>query len=633
MAMGYNHVELDSTDFSAAYNGYYSVSSGDSITFDAPDDTVRIPYRGLLISSASGVFINLTGKVLKFNTSLVDTNYGIKVINSYDVHIKGGAIVVDPAPSESDTSYSDIMTDNKCIILSLVHDIEIDSVSCQTAGQNSNGLFWGNTSVFYNVEVYGGSWISKCSVWVNREDYDGSMINLRIDDQLTADSDSFNVKIYDIDTLFSYGQGIVVQSYAGKYYPKAFIYNNNVCGDARNYRCEWRTQSPGAESNRCSSANPYGIHLSTAGPSEVYGNTVHSGSLRGGCRGILIENVKGTPTNPVKCYNNNLDGIHEGPYAEAGESGIAGSMHALRIRALDSLYQEYIEVYGNTFTAYADSLPLSDTLTYGDTAAVYGKKIQICMFSMQYDNDSNISIWGNTFEAIALDSGVTQCCAFYARELTYPDNVLDSANTFISNLHPVEIGTGCGDYTFIMDTLEFGADTVYPTDDMATIHVEGSYSGEIIFHDCVFRYGTAENDVDYLGAATGEMWFKRTCSLYVQGSNDLPVVNAACTLWNAYDQLVTFGVTDNGGLICDTVTYYYDSNSGDSAAFNDFTFHAQYDTDKASNDAFTVGQTAAGATDTLTLTETEGTGEWGGGGEAETEKKISGVLIKGVLIK
>ena len=120
--------------------------------------------------------------------------------------------------------------------------------------------------------------------------------------------------------------------------------------------------------------------------------------------------------------------------------------------------------------------------------------------------------------------------------------------------------------------------------------------------------------------------------LYARGSNNLPIVNAACTVWNDYTDEVYVGVTDSGGCVSGVVSYFYfDYNNADSVAYNDFDIHMQIDDEKVSNSAFTVGWTASGGTDTLDLTSTVGTGEWGSEGEdpgepSEGHKKKLGIL-------
>jgi hypothetical protein len=123
---------------------------------------------------------------------------------------------------------------------------------------------------------------------------------------------------------------------------------------------------------------------------------------------------------------------------------------------------------------------------------------------------------------------------------------------------------------------------------------------------------------------------ERTLQIYVRGNNDLPVVNAACTVWNNYTNNVCVGTTNFGGLVSGVVSYWYESYAGDSIVFNDFVIHAELDGDKAANSSFTVGWTAAGGTDTLTLTGTVGTGEWDGA--AQVRKKTGNISIGGAKL-
>jgi len=58
---------------------------------------------------------------------------------------------------------------------------------------------------------------------------------------------------------------------------------------------------------------------------------------------------------------------------------------------------------------------------------------------------------------------------------------------------------------------------------------------------------------------------QRTLQLYVQGNNDLPVVNAVCSVWNSFGALAFSGVSGNGGNVSGVTPYYYYSvNNADT---------------------------------------------------------------------
>ena len=55
--------------------------------------------------------------------------------------------------------------------------------------------------------------------------------------------------------------------------------------------------------------------------------------------------------------------------------------------------------------------------------------------------------------------------------------------------------------------------------------------------------------VDYNVTDTYEVVFEHTCSLFVKGNNELPVISAACSLWNNQGALIISGVTNANGVL------------------------------------------------------------------------------------
>ena len=113
----------------------------------------------------------------------------------------------------------------------------------------------------------------------------------------------------------------------------------------------------------------------------------------------------------------------------------------------------------------------------------------------------------------------------------------------------------------------------------------------------------------------------------------LIIVETKTPMVLSYDQLVTSGQTNSGGMVSCTASYfYYNRNSADSTGFNDFTVKVILNQDSTIDSAFTVGWTAAGGTDTLDLANTVGTGEWGGeASPSMTRHKLRKIYLRGKM--
>jgi hypothetical protein len=117
--------------------------------------------------------------------------------------------------------------------------------------------------------------------------------------------------------------------------------------------------------------------------------------------------------------------------------------------------------------------------------------------------------------------------------------------------------------------------------------------------------GGADDDQEIFvsGSDDAEFWKRRTLAIHVKDASGDPVVSAACTVSNAYAEVVGTGTTNASGNCSTVVTYeYLSQNDLDSlrVQFNDFTIRAQKASDSLEH-SFTVGWTDAGGHDTLQL--------------------------------
>lgn len=607
----------------------YAAQTNDSIVFGA--HTLYTGTNGITIYNVHNVYVEMD--TLVFDTNRIGGHRGIYIDQSYDIEIAGGKIIQDTTPSSGAPDWIGNSPDNNCIYWANSHHVTVHDVDMIPCGWNGHAIYTGTgCTTFYNNELYGGSILSRCSTYYNRATYDGAPIKLEIKDDVDQDNGPVQMKIHDIDSLFTFAQGIVVAGWRSgtMSYPKVEIYNNNIVGDARNYYYEWLRNSPGGESGFQSHANPYGIHLTFCGVSKVYNNSIVSGSRAYGSRGLILESCKGTPSNWVDVYNNYLY-CHEGPYAGGGNDGAVGNMHATRIRSVtidvgndgnpanDTLsISSFINFHDNTVIAIADGIPLSDTLTC-DTAGAYGMKVEALMWSMQYAVDSFIRVDNNHFEARALDAGVTYCAAAaFEYSISNFNGCTFDNNRLISDGIILALGMTANnnsDVVLIGDTLEYGSNRLSSIDN--TVYIYGLAEDNIL-RDCIYLNGADPEDYFIVPSQSGlsEYTVQRTINVQVLGNNGLPVPSCSVYVWNKFKdstvtaQAVAAGITNLNGLFFGTVNmaYYADDIIDTSnAQFNPFRIKAKYppNGDKLSN-VYTV--TESTYNDTLVLANTVGTG-------------------------
>lgn len=479
-----------------------------------------------------------------------------------------------------------------CLRIGVTYNVYIENTNMIVYGSNGHCIETPSPSG-YNIEINGGNYWNNSDRYSSRCQYDGCAIRLRngLPSTATYPDYQYHYKVHDITIHNTPGQGILFGGRdQGGGAALTYCYNNSFVGDARNLT--YTTYSGTCQS----SANPYAIAILKGAPgSKIYGNTITSGDLYGGCRGILIENSTGAPGNMIEVYDNYVD-IHEGPNVEYGD-GLA--VHGLRIRAIDGGTVAYLWAHHNTFICTGDNLPSTQQ---------YNSSVMPCRLSLSAA-EPNITIENNIFRAKSLTSGVESKAVVFDLATGHP-TLQFRHNRIEGDGALVQWGnsnSGAHSVTIYGDTLTF----LSPTYDPQTFLV-GHLSNNWDCHgnnvcDAVYLGGASDNDVHFANGGTLELGLQRTLSIIVNGRNDLPVRNASVSVVNNYGNTVLSGMTDAYGRIEGIVTYWWGQRVGsDSTNYNDFTIKAKKETDST---IVTLTVNATSSSPDVTLQNTDGDGD------------------------
>ncbi|MEW5924481.1 MAG: hypothetical protein AB1746_10885, partial [Candidatus Zixiibacteriota bacterium] len=603
----------------------YIVNTNDTVTFSGTKITTAT-YGIYVRDGATNVLVNLGTDTLVFGTANGDNNFGIRIARSLgspqNVTVKGGWII---------HAGSSTTNRNNCIELAGCTQILIDSVSTIVNGTNgkcltsvppegreivaTNGTATSWRSSNKNVEIRGGRYRSNVVGYTSRCMYDGATIHLGA--KTAVSGTDYNFKVHDLVIENAPCQGIVA-------YGVSKIYNCTITVDSRNFMYTYPTD------NFChSQANAFCIlaRLADAG-SEFHDNVLLAGTnYYGADGGFEVEGCIGTAAAPIRFYDNYIN-VHRGWDVYYGNTVRA---KGFKMRVADEYNatngdsyspNKYIRITGNNINVYA----CTDTVNY----KAYGPIVSGFYIAPHYlRNDESVIIENNRINSIVLDdhtyvgSSAVQSASF---ELLLHDDLDEYTiryNRLISNDAFYRFGGydgGGRSFSFYEDTL-IAVDTAKgPTVQYSVRFWPGDIGTPLTdnyIKDSYYVPDTLWKLIEFRPAmTTGEVTLQRTLDMYVRGNNNLPVVNAACSVWNDYNRLVLSGITDSGGRVSGVVSYLYESvSSGDSLAFNDFRIKAVKGTDVANIGTFTVGPGPAGGTDTLTLNNTVGTGVWGAGGD------------------
>jgi len=603
----------------------YLVGSGDTVTFAGTK--ISTATDGIYVrDGATNVLINLGTDTLEFGTDGGYGHFGIRVsrgvYGNQNVTIKGGW-VIHGGNDGSDRNY--------CIELAGCDGVLVDSVSAIIRGTNgkcltsappegrvinaTNGSATSWRSTSKNVEVRGGRYISYVRGYTSRCSYDGAVIHMA--GKSAVSGNEFNFKIHDLTVENAPCQGIVV-------YGTAEVYGCTVTVDCRNYMYTFPSSS------FCQSqANAYCIlaRLVDAG-TKIHDNVLLAGeNYYGADGGVEVEGCMGTAANPVEFYNNTIR-THRGWDVYYGATIRAKGFKIRRADEHDPFTGDsynpnrHVRIYNNDITVYAHT-DTTNFRAYGPGASGFYLLPHVSR------NDSDFVIENNTIRSIVLDDNIyvgqiqPLACGFEfmagdaLNQYTIRNNRMESNDAFyrFGGYDPGGRNYFCyGDTLIAIDTAA-GPTTQYAVKfwpgDIGNA-LTGNYIRDAYYvPDTLWKMNLSRS-----GFYNGEVTLQRTIDVYVRGNNGLPVVNAACSVWNDYNRMVISGVSDSGGRVSGVVSFLYEkAGSGDSTGFNDFRVKAVSGGDVISDGTFTVGPGNVGGTDTLTLPNTVGTGEWGSGGD------------------
>lgn len=540
----------------------------------------------------SGYYVNLGTDTIEFAISGGASNYGLQIDQygtgyySDNIIVEGGTIICAP-PDRTDSLSS---KNNTCILIS-GQDILIKDVNTIADGFNGKCIN-GESDEGYMIDIDGGIHTSLVTHFKSRCQFDACMMKFWTggwDSTIAVPNGyTYNAKIHNVTITNAPHAGIRVDGGTDEAWGIFKIYGCNIQIDSRD---SLYTSYVGV---CASSANAYGIAAQYLGPgSEIYNDTITSGTTYAGGRGILCEQFIGTASIPVLIHDNYIN-IHEGPNAEYAEAG--ADVHGLRIR-----YScQYVNVYNNTIYAIGDN----DTSTHS-----YSKSIMGLRYSFGGEGQdagltqSHLTIENNHFKAQSLNSGsdcMVVCfddCIVQDTTLTFRYNYIEGDGIISRWAEYNEAGRYI---TMIGDTLNFLTPSYSPmTFYLGYSGMSSWSSNHNIIRDAVYLNGTAYDDINFANAGTCDLTIQRTLDILVVGSNSFPISDAIVWAKNNYGNEFFRDTTGSDGRAGKPVSILYDVRSGtDSTGYNPYTVWAKKGSD---SDYISISVSPTLFSDTLTL--------------------------------
>jgi len=515
-------------------------SSGSGITLEA-----------LYANEIHDVVVNLGNDTISFGEGGGASNYGIRTIGTgsyypYDIKIVGGHILHNPSNSTANN--------NRCLSIR-GNAILVEDVNAVVRGYNGM-VYEAKGPHVYDLEIRGGRFRSEVTGFDSRCDFDAPVIKINHieNGMLTANGATDHLEVNGVVIDGGPHVGILVYAEAGDY-GTVKIHDCSIMTDMRN------DFYPTYSGICYSAANAYGIFVSAVYPgTEIYNNTITSGTEYGGNRGIYVGVGYGTADNPIRIYGNYVD-VHEGPGVEMGDQNPA---HGLRIR----YRPQYIDVFNNTFICTGDNDP--NTTSYG--IGVHPVRLST------NSSGTHVTIRNNIIEARSLSSSGVQCNGVTFDGIDYPNtfflegNVIRSAGTIYKY---GEIGTqsnGPTGVSIVGDTVSFLPNPINPV-----TYYLGHLSNNWICTqnkacDVVYLGDAAFNDITFSSDTDTprDILIQETVDLTVIGNNGLVVTGADVTVRNNRGQTFT-GVSNNMGKFSRVVNMWYESSSApDTTNYNNF---------------------------------------------------------------
>lgn len=433
----------------------------------------------------------------------------------------------------------------KAVTITNCNNVIFQSVDIITSGENAQCVnIPGGYSGTYNIVFDGGVWDNRSTSFNSRESYDGAVFWSGSFPRVNPVSE-YDVIIQNVTVKNGPCQGIIVKG-------KFLIRNCAITTDATNIKWDSVYLYKGKQSPIGQSAdNSYLILCRGAEPGTIISNNqLISGDLRGGSRGIMLENCAGTQSQPIQIFGN-VGYIHAGPSGE----NLGGVTRVIRMRNIDGGKTSYVYVYNNTFTSMCDNDP--NTTAYGSDAvgANFG-----------FPNTSDTcKVFGNKFHNPSRTAG-TNNKAFectYGGTAPFPHLIAD--NEFYSSEKIGQFldeynGIPCSNIKLDRNTFGFINDFyVSPNRVAFVIGYSGKTSLDNIISNSKFVGGASETVKYYHTNGVGEIFFKKDVHVVVKEGALL--VNAVAWVKDKYRTYPQQNINGSGKL---SANYLYRSNTGDS---------------------------------------------------------------------
>lgn len=527
--------------------------------------TDNLSTSGTAISFGSGVsnvYLDLGGYTITWGTGGGSNLYGIYVPSATDIHIRNGTIYHGSSAGNS----------NVGIYSGLGIGWVVDTTNITIDGTDAHCVYMG-PSVHNMQEFRGGTWTSLSTGSSDRHSYTGAVAKF----QGGSGAGEFDFHVVGVTISNGPAQGMTFAA------SRVWVDSCHITLDQIN------------ELAPDQNANQYGIIITGADPgSRIIGDTIISGTSRGGCRGVFIENSPGTAEDPIWVRDNYIN-VACGP---GEESDAYGTARGLRLRTLGLLgtTTSYVYCVNNTVITTADD----------DDSTTWIGRYAVSWHGLAYQNssqgqghhircDSNIFIgklkgtsssiahaWAGCFYTFNT-GGSPDPATTDTTGSSFRWNTLKSNNVIMGiRFSPGNEPQGCRGIVFRDNTLEFldPGDSLYDDPNKETM-VTG---GPIPDYQCV---GNEVVDFNYLNEAIDSvvnpaegytrifnLTYRETAGIYVKDTAGNPIENATVKLYNDAEDLVWSDVSDAAGYISNLATYKFDSvGTVVDTNYNDFTFH------------------------------------------------------------
>jgi len=527
----------------------------DTIRFSGT--SVRSSTNGLIINT-SGVFIEGQGDTLFYGTGGGSYNEGIYVNGTGDnFKVRDLTIIHDPGNDGVIEDTSSNALENTAMYLLSPDGVTIINCNFVVYGDNAKCIdCQGQGTATENVVIDGCHFWNYCRSFTSRHSYDGAAVRLEMRGSFTGAD--FGAHIYRSVVHTAPQMGFAL-----------FGNGNTLCPGIEVAYCTTYVDHHNAGG---SSANQYGILFRfVRAPMAVHHNYISSGTKYGGSRGMMLENVVGTPSDWVRIHDNHMETTC-GPDAE----NPSGTNRVLRLRAIDGGYWDYVHIYDNVFTATTDNL--ASTTHIGTDASVF----QFGAFGAMNGYGHGL-FERNVVTYRALTAGTDGTAAEFSVESNFsaPVPITIRHNKYFSSQRVVWTADeynaqSSHDLTFFEDTLGFlppgdPGVLVNPVTWSIGYYAENDHGESAV--NCYYVNGASDKDIVlYPNGGSHEFSLIQREPIVAVGNNDSLVASFNLRITNRQGtQIVNTSVA--GGVASPDLTYWYESTGlGAPIDYNPFTF-------------------------------------------------------------